>query len=376
MTSQPSTKAVRTTAWTISIFYMLIVFEFFYMASPFALYFYGAYLPGLEFLNRIPQLSWLTSFFLPHFAGTSSALVNSAMILGVVLTAIGVIGFLVGAIQVYSRKLRKRGPAVGGVYKYLRHPQYASLILASVGMLLIWPRFLMVAFFITMLFAYHGLAWVEERECIRKYGPVYIDYQQQTPRFLPFHFPFAGIWEALPKAWPVRVAAGLLTYIAALALAFLIASAVQLYTLGNLFTYQANNAVYVSLLPIDHGTFQRLSNKARADQSVLARLEAVPGERTRFINYVMPWEWSVAEIPMNGAFGHNTPDGYDRRRFKIAYTRALLRTDFNVQGLDILRYTIRNEPVGEAWIDENGQVARVLGPPTKLFFGTVPVPIF
>jgi protein-S-isoprenylcysteine O-methyltransferase Ste14 len=330
----------------------------------------------LEFLNRIPYLSWLTSFFLPHFAGTSSALVNSAMILGIVLTAIGVIGFLVGAVQVYSRKLRKQGPAVGGVYKYLRHPQYASLILAGIGMLLVWPRFLMVAFFITMLFAYHGLAWVEERECIRKYGQVYIDYQKQTPRFLPFHFPFSGIWETLPKVWPVRVAAGLLTYVIALALALLIASAIQSYTLRNLFTYQAHNAVYVSLPPTDRGTLQRLANKASADHRVLARLEAVPGKETRFINYVMPWEWSVSEIPMNGPRGHNHPGDYDRRRFKVVYTRALLRTDVNVQGLDILRYTIRNEPVGEAWVDENGQVARVVGPPAKTVYGTVPVPIF
>lgn len=376
MTSQPSTKAVRTTAWTVSLFYILIVFEFFYMASPFAIYFYGAYLPGLEFLNRIPHLSRLTSFFLPHFASTSSALVNYAAVVGGVLTAIGVLGFLVGAAQVYSRKLRKRGAAVGGAYKYLRHPQYASLILAGTGMLLIWPRFLMIAFFITMLFAYHGLAWVEERECIRKYGQVYIDYQQQTPRFLPFHLPLAGVWAALPKAWPVRVAAGLLTYVTALALAFFIASAIQSYTLRSLFTYHTRNAVYVSLPPIDRGALQRLANKTGADQRVRARLEAGPGERIRFINYVMPWEWSVSEIPMNGARGHNTPSDCDRRRFKIVYTRTLLRTDANVQGLDILRYAIRTEPVTEAWVNEDEQVAQVLGPPAKTVYGTVPVPVF
>lgn len=37
--------------WTVAMFYMLVAFEFFYMASPFALYFYSVYRPGLDFIS-------------------------------------------------------------------------------------------------------------------------------------------------------------------------------------------------------------------------------------------------------------------------------------------------------------------------------------
>jgi hypothetical protein len=37
--------------WIGSAFYLLIGFEFFYMVSPFAVYFYSVYGPGLTFIN-------------------------------------------------------------------------------------------------------------------------------------------------------------------------------------------------------------------------------------------------------------------------------------------------------------------------------------
>ncbi|MCC6398607.1 MAG: isoprenylcysteine carboxylmethyltransferase family protein [Bacteroidetes bacterium] len=374
------TKAVRGTAWAMAAFYVLIVFEFFYMATPFATYFYGAYLPGLEGLNKITALAWLTSFFLPHFATTSSTLVNAAPYAGALLVAIGCLGFLIGAAQVYSRKLRKRGAAVGGLYRIVRHPQYASFILAGAGMLLLWPRFLMIVFFVTMLFAYHGLAWIEERECLRKYGQTYADYRQRTPRFLPFRLPLAGRMSFLSalstRPWPVRLVAGVTAYAAVLLLAIGIGFAVQLFTHRHLFTYHAANAVYISLRPLDETTLQRIAQTALSDPRVQERLDLVEANGGRLINYVMPWEWGVTEIPMNGLRGHNTPGDHDPRKHKVVFTRALLRGHAEVHGLDILRHTIRTEPVAEAWIDESGQVARVLDPPDEVPYGTVPVPVF
>ncbi len=42
----------KRTFWALAIFYMLIAFEFFYMAGPFAIYFYSVYGPGLNFINN------------------------------------------------------------------------------------------------------------------------------------------------------------------------------------------------------------------------------------------------------------------------------------------------------------------------------------
>ncbi|MEW6367226.1 MAG: hypothetical protein AB1714_21560 [Acidobacteriota bacterium] len=74
--------------------------------------------------------------------------------------------------------------------------------------------------------------------------------------------------------------------------------------------------------------------------------------------------------------GHRAPGDHDRRRHKVILTKAVLRGDSGAQGLDILRHAVRMEFVAEAWIDELGRVSRVLGPPGKTFYGTVPVPVF
>ena len=118
----------RRTFWTITAFYLLIAFEFFYMASPFAMYFYSVYGPGLKFINDNAALAWLSSTFLPHIVvETSSVLVNLHNIVGGLLVAVGFLGFCVCAIQIYYSKLTRKKAVTGGVYNFIRHPQYLLL---------------------------------------------------------------------------------------------------------------------------------------------------------------------------------------------------------------------------------------------------------
>jgi protein-S-isoprenylcysteine O-methyltransferase Ste14 len=102
--------ATKRTFWAVAILYVLIAFEFFYMASPFAIYFYSVYGPGLSFINNTPALAWLSSVFLPHIVvETSSVLLNY--------------------------KLARKGAVTGGIYNFIRHPQYVSLAICSFGLL-------------------------------------------------------------------------------------------------------------------------------------------------------------------------------------------------------------------------------------------------
>jgi len=137
---------------------MLIAFEFFYMASPFAFYFYSVYGPTLNFIADSPALSWLVSVFLPHYAKTSSDLLNLHNWLGWALAALGFSAFCIGVWQVYYHKLTRKRVVTGGVYNYIRHPQYVSLLVCSFGMLLLWPRYIVLVSFVTVLFAYYFLA--------------------------------------------------------------------------------------------------------------------------------------------------------------------------------------------------------------------------
>jgi protein-S-isoprenylcysteine O-methyltransferase Ste14 len=151
----------RVVRCSVVIFYLLIALEFFYMASPFAIYFYSVYGPGLNFLNANPVMAWLSSFFLPHIVfETSSGLLNLRNVLGAALAIIGFLAFCVGAGQLYYHKLARKGAVTGGIYNHIRHPQYLSFAICSLGVLLLWPRYIALIMFIAVLFAYYFLAKV------------------------------------------------------------------------------------------------------------------------------------------------------------------------------------------------------------------------
>ena len=159
--NQNGNRVFKKSFWIAFAFYFLIGFEFFYMVSPFAVYFYSVYRPGLNFINSHPTLAWLSTIFLPHFVShTKSWLLNSIMTAGSILALVGVVIFGIGASQVYYYKLTRKKVVTGGIYNLIRHPQYAALAVSGFGLLILWPRYIVLLSYITMLFStiiWHGL---------------------------------------------------------------------------------------------------------------------------------------------------------------------------------------------------------------------------
>lgn len=76
----------------------------------------------------------------------------------------------------------------GGVYKYIRHPLYTSLIFFSLGAFLKAPSWLGMVLVITNLTGVFLTARIEERFNLERFGDAYQAYMDQTKRFLPFLF--------------------------------------------------------------------------------------------------------------------------------------------------------------------------------------------
>jgi protein-S-isoprenylcysteine O-methyltransferase Ste14 len=159
--------------------YFLITLEMIFMVTPFAIYYYSAYAPFLSATSGIPALAWLPGFFLPHLS------IDIVPSLGGLILLVGLAGFLVGASQIYYAKFRKRGVVRNGFYKRVRHPQYLSLAIAGLGLLIVWPRFILLIAYINMLWFYYLLARSEERRIEADYGEVYREQMLQTSMFLP-----------------------------------------------------------------------------------------------------------------------------------------------------------------------------------------------
>lgn len=159
--------------------YLLITFEMLFMVTPFALYYYSFYSPLLAGPLSLPAVAWLPAFFLPHL---SSELVPGV---GGLLFLLGLIGFFASASQLYYTKFRGRGVVQGGFYKRIRHPQYLFLGLAGLGLLIVWPRFILLIAYVHMLWFYYLLARSEERRIEARYREVYPRQIRRTSMFLP-----------------------------------------------------------------------------------------------------------------------------------------------------------------------------------------------
>ena len=73
-----------------------------------------------------------------------------------------------------------------GIFAYIRHPLYASLMLLSVGMLLNHFSFTAILSTGVALLFLLLASLVEENENLKKFGDDYRCYQKQAKRYLPF----------------------------------------------------------------------------------------------------------------------------------------------------------------------------------------------
>jgi protein-S-isoprenylcysteine O-methyltransferase Ste14 len=75
---------------------------------------------------------------------------------------------------------------VVGLYKYLRHPLYASLLFLGWGAFLKDPSLLAAVLVVAASAALLVTAKVEEGENVKKFGEPYVDYMKRTKMFVPF----------------------------------------------------------------------------------------------------------------------------------------------------------------------------------------------
>jgi protein-S-isoprenylcysteine O-methyltransferase Ste14 len=255
--------------------YAVTALEMIIMISPAAAYFYSVYTPLFHGLEQFSATAWLPQFFLPHLAHTQLPLFRALSFLGLGLTLVGLIGFFACAVQLYYGKLVRKRLVSGGLYGRVRHPQYLCLAVAGAGLLLLWPRFFILATYLLMLGLYYVLARHEEDVVSERYGKPAEDYMARVPMFNPFRRPDATArWQpAAPGkvllAWAVTVVAGL-------GLAFLLrmAAVSQLYMIE----LQAPQATILSLRPRPEAEIRALGARVLDSDALQSWQRQSPGQ--------------------------------------------------------------------------------------------------
>jgi protein-S-isoprenylcysteine O-methyltransferase Ste14 len=75
-----------------------------------------------------------------------------------------------------------------GIYQYIRHPLYSSLLFLAWGIFFKIPGWIgLLLVFIASLFLV-ATAKADEAECLHFFGASYQEYMKRTKRFIPFLF--------------------------------------------------------------------------------------------------------------------------------------------------------------------------------------------
>ncbi len=359
-------------AWVL---YVAIVLEILFMISPFALYYYSAYGPSLNVFHYFAGTSWLTSFFLPHFSDTTSPLLNAVRAIGFSLTAAGITLFVAGFAQVYWAKIHGREVVTGGLYALTRHPQYVALAILGLGTLLIWPRFLVLVMYVTMLFLYALLARWEEARCLAQYGEHYRSYQRHTG-------PVARLGDRLPALFPrpggVRLVAGFGLYALAIAAAVAVALCVQDWSLRHVSALYYDNVAALSPALLGEGEMKAAVVTATSSPEAHALIEA-ESRGAPLLVHVVPSEWELPDLPISPPErlhgGHRTPE-FDRRSYKVLFSRARTHRPGD-RGADIVKHAFGLDPIVVVTVDTGKrEITGVEVPPKAVRWGDIPTPLF
>jgi protein-S-isoprenylcysteine O-methyltransferase Ste14 len=121
--------------------------------------------------------------------------VFAVMAISTVFIAAGLGLLMAGWAAVYRGR---DGLVTGGIYRWLRHPQYLGLILIVVAFTLMWPTLPTLVMAPVLVVMYVRLARREERELAARFGWGFGAYAARTPAFVPW-----GRGRLDPAVWPI-----------------------------------------------------------------------------------------------------------------------------------------------------------------------------
>jgi protein-S-isoprenylcysteine O-methyltransferase Ste14 len=345
--------------------YLFITLEMLFMVTPFALYYYSIYSPLLAGPFSLPATAWLPAFFLPHL---STEILPS---IGGLVFLLGLVGFILSAFQLYYAKLRRRGLVASAFYRRIRHPQYLFLAIAGLGLLIVWPRFILLIAYINMLWLYYLLARSEERRMEARYGESYRKQTRRTWMFLPGE-PGKHLQERLFGWIRQRLPRLIVIYVLSLAVAISAALALREASLA-LTTHlilPEQRIAAVSFLSGDERQLRDLSKSAEDAEEVQHEIKAGDGwTLVQVMQGKRPVVHVMIDAGMTAARARNitaTDEGV-----KLVFSRP----KEGVASERPFSASVRWQP---AFVVEmnNGKVSHVISLDQKVFVGNPVMPVF
>ncbi len=375
-------KSLLNLSW---IPYVLILFEMLYMASPFAVFFYGVYKFPLDFLASHKQTAWLVLTVFPHFSQSSSAAANILLSISVPFMIAGLMVFSVSFAQIYYAKFAKKGAVTNGIYSIIRHPQYTSWTLFGLGMSIFWSRLIVWLMFLAMTFIYYFLARAEEKECMEKFPESYAPYYEITGMFFPkIKFLKIKSLNILPAEGIKRKVSIAVIFASCCVIIMFSGMAMRNNVINSLSASYGENYFSLSLTELDESKISDISSLVMDNADVKNAISENVQNQGKLLVYIIPEEWGVSELgvetmdlnPMANVQTHGNAEEKNPNIKKILISKAVLYQNTNDDS-KIMNYAVRQKPFLMAKINiEKKEVTDIVIGAFGNKFGEIPVPLY
>lgn len=137
-----------------------------------------------SFLGVDIPLIHMSGHLWSYLFGWGAGMAMVEMIIGYFFVFAGLSLIVRGWRLIYAARKEEK-LVTGGIYQYVRHPQYTGIYLAIFGQLIHWPTIPTLVLFPVIIWAYYHLSRREEKVMIETLGDEYRAYMERTPMFFP-----------------------------------------------------------------------------------------------------------------------------------------------------------------------------------------------
>ncbi len=147
-------------------------------------------------------MSWIVAFYI-SMQGIPTSIYTVLWVFGndpnswlpfsnLPLKVLGLIMFFTGGMLVmlgWSKIFNAKDTLItDGIYKYVRHPQYLGILLATLSLIVYSFSPISVTLWPVLVIIYYRLARKEERDVESKFGEKYREYRRNVSMFMPLIF--------------------------------------------------------------------------------------------------------------------------------------------------------------------------------------------
>lgn len=162
-------------------------------------------------------------------------------------------------------------------------------------------------------------------------------------------------------------------------ISFAVATSLKAYSIENLYSYESDG-YWLSIFKMEETQFSVIRSILENNPKIVSLMLSKAGDKKDLINYVVPAEMYISEIPMVEPANfscHELPENYNPNLIKVIVTQGVYKNKHHLRGARLLEKVRILKPILEVHLDIGShKVLKLIKLPDEPRYQNIPEPIF